>query len=93
VKFDPLIGKPDISSRLYVVLCILIYFMQSICPNSSWPQRLREMLGEFPVVPKLTIADMGFRLFEEHLAVYDLAGAKASVDKLIENIGLAVLAS
>ncbi|MFA7240055.1 MAG: response regulator [Sulfuricellaceae bacterium] len=34
-----------------------------------------------------------FRLFEEHLAVYALAEAKASVDKLIDNTGLAVFAS
>jgi abortive infection bacteriophage resistance protein len=59
-EFDPLVGKPDINSRLYVVLCILIYFMRGICPNSSWPQRLREMLDTFPNVPKLTVLDMGF---------------------------------
>lgn len=59
-EFDPLIGKPDITSRLYVILCILIFFMRGICPNSSWPQRLREMLDQFPTLSKQTIADMGF---------------------------------
>lgn len=59
-EFDPLLGKPDITSRLYVILCILIFFMRGICPNSSWPQRLREMLDQFPALPKQTIADMGF---------------------------------
>ncbi|GIK75850.1 MAG: abi family protein [Chloroflexota bacterium] len=59
-EFAPLLGKPDITSRLYVILCILIFFMRGICPNSSWPQRLREMLDQFPALPKQTIADMGF---------------------------------
>ena len=59
-EFDPLIGTPGVTSRLYVVLCMLIYFMRAICPNSSWPERLREMLGTFPAVQKLSVGDMGF---------------------------------
>ena len=59
-EFDPIIGKPDISSRLYVVLCILTYFMHRVSPNSSWPTRLRGMIDSFPTVPHLSVADMGF---------------------------------
>lgn len=58
--FDPLAEQPEIGSRLYVVLCILIFLMRRIGPNSSWPQRLRQLLDEFPVLPSQTIRDMGF---------------------------------
>lgn len=57
--FDLLIGKPDITSRVYVVFCILSHLMQSICPNSSWRSRLKEMIQDFPVVPKVSATDMG----------------------------------
>jgi abortive infection bacteriophage resistance protein len=60
VDFDPLVGQPDIASRLYVVLCIVIYFMRTICPNSSWPQRAYQMMDCFPAIPNLSVADMGF---------------------------------
>ncbi|MBF0630285.1 MAG: Abi family protein [Magnetococcales bacterium] len=59
-EFDPLVGKPHIISRVYVVLCILIHFMRRICPNSTWLHRLRALLLGFPDVPRLTIGDMGF---------------------------------
>ena len=58
--FDQIIAVPGVASRLYVVLCMLVFFMRAICPNSSWPNRLREMLKSFPAVPKLSVADMGF---------------------------------
>lgn len=59
-EFDPLVGQPDITSRVYVVLCILVYFMRRISPNSTWPHRLRGLLDAFPAVPRLTLGDMGF---------------------------------
>lgn len=60
LEFDPLIGKPDVTSRPYIILCILIYFMRRVSPNSSWPKRLRDLLDAFPAVPNLAVADMGF---------------------------------
>lgn len=59
-SFDPLIPIPLIQSRLYVDLCILIYFMKQICPNSTWITRLKTLIETFPNVPILTISDMGF---------------------------------
>lgn len=58
--FDSLIGMPLIESRIYVVLCILIYFMKQICPNSTWIARLKSLIETFPNLPILTISDMGF---------------------------------
>ena len=58
--FDQIIAVPGVASRLYVVLCMLVFFMRAICPNSSWPTRLREMARMFPAVPKLSLGDMGF---------------------------------
>src|SRR5574343_1299603 len=88
--FDPLLGKPDITSRLYVILCILIVFMRGICPNSSWPQRLREMLDQFPALPKQTIADMGFPAdWETHAFWKERQGSGRAVRKpwrLVRNV-------
>lgn len=59
-EFDPLIGDSEVCTRLYGVLCILIYLMRVVSPNSSWPKRLREMVDGFPEAPGLSIASMGF---------------------------------
>ncbi|WP_201766127.1 Abi family protein [Verminephrobacter aporrectodeae] len=59
-SFDPLIGKPDITARLYVVICILMHFMDKVSPNSSWRKRMRSMIDGFPAVAHLSVADMGF---------------------------------
>ena len=59
-SFDSLIDSPLVETRIYAVLCILIYFMKQICPNSTWITRLQSHVESFPVVPILTISDMGF---------------------------------
>jgi abortive infection bacteriophage resistance protein len=59
-SFDFLIEVPGVQSRLYADLCILIYFMKQICPNSSWILRLRDLIKTFPSVPNLSVSDMGF---------------------------------
>lgn len=63
--FDPLVFNSaisqDVTSRLYCVLCILIYLLKVIGPKSSWRDRLREMIDEFPVsTQQLSISEMGF---------------------------------
>jgi abortive infection bacteriophage resistance protein len=58
--FDPLVGNPRIVSRLYVVLCILSYFMTEICPQTTWRHRVVELVKAFPDAPDLSVADMGF---------------------------------
>jgi abortive infection bacteriophage resistance protein len=50
----------DVSSRLYSVLCILVYLLKVISPNSSWRDRLRDMIDQFPIIPRLSISEMGF---------------------------------
>jgi abortive infection bacteriophage resistance protein len=62
--FDPLVSDSamvkDVSRRLYSVLCILVYLLKVISPNSSWRDRLREMIDQFPIIPQLSISEMGF---------------------------------
>ena len=60
--FDPLLAIPLIQSRLYVDLCIMIYFMKQICPNSTWVSRLKNLIQSFPADTVLDISDMGFPL-------------------------------
>jgi len=69
--FDPIVNDPllsqEVSSRLYSVICILIHLLKIISPNSSWRDRLREMIDQFPQVPSLSISDMGFPLqWQQH---------------------------
>lgn len=58
--FDPLIGNIHITSRVYVVLCILAHFMKIICPRSTWQMRLVELMHSFPKSDYMSIQDMGF---------------------------------
>jgi abortive infection bacteriophage resistance protein len=62
--FDPLVSDSvtvkDVSRRLYGVLCILVYLLKVISPNSSWRDRLCEMVDQFPIIPQLSISEMGF---------------------------------
>lgn len=62
--FDPIVNdsllSQEVSARLYSVICILIHMLKIISPNSSWRDRLRDMVKQFPCVPTLSISDMGF---------------------------------
>jgi len=58
--FDPLIGNAHITSRVYIALCILIYFMKHICPRSRWKNRLYTLINQFPEIASISINDMGF---------------------------------
>jgi abortive infection bacteriophage resistance protein len=62
--FDPIVKDPlllkEVSARLYCVICILIEMLKIISPNSSWRDRLRNLIDQFPQVPSLSISDMGF---------------------------------
>ncbi|RMX14875.1 Abi family protein [Legionella jordanis] len=57
--FDHLIGNTHMTSRVYVVLCILSYLLKSICPKSSWYIRVSSLVDSFPNTPHFRIKDMG----------------------------------
>jgi abortive infection bacteriophage resistance protein len=59
-EFDPLIGNIQITSRVYVLLCILSHFMRQICPRSSWSKRLVNLIKSFPNTDHFDIEHMGF---------------------------------
>jgi len=58
--FDHVIGKTHSISRVYITLCILTYFLKTICPKSTWPFRLKSLLDELPKSKYINISDMGF---------------------------------
>jgi abortive infection bacteriophage resistance protein len=65
--FDPLLNQPNIASRLYGALCILVHFLAHLCPHSSWPTRLHELILSFPDIPNIGIQHMGFPAnWEQH---------------------------
>ncbi|WP_158615016.1 Abi family protein [Legionella septentrionalis] len=59
-EFDNFINAPLTSSRVYIVLCILAFFMRIICPRSTWPARIVELINSFPSSTHVSILDMGF---------------------------------
>lgn len=66
--FDSYIGKTHIVSRVYIILCILAYFMQRVCPRSSWQVRLTDLMGSFPKAAHINLSDMGFPTdWEQHV--------------------------
>lgn len=58
--FDSFIGNTHITSRVYIVLCILSYFMKYICPRTKWQMRLIDLIQTFPTTTYFNIKDMGF---------------------------------
>ncbi len=58
--FDVLVDRPTVVSRIFVVLCILLHFMRIIGPNSTWSNRLRRHLEDFPAMRYVSLSDMGF---------------------------------
>lgn len=58
--FDLFIGKVQVTSRIYIVLCILSHFMQNISPRSTWRKRLVDLIRSFPKTNYVSINDMGF---------------------------------
>lgn len=65
--FDSFVGNTSVTSRLYVVLCILAHFMKYVCPRSSWRMRVADLISAFPKTVHVNIKDMGFPLnWEQH---------------------------
>ena len=58
--FDSFIDNTQITSRVYVILCILAHFMKIICPQSTWQMRIVELIHSFPASNHVSIQDMGF---------------------------------
>ncbi len=58
--FDSFIGNTNMTSRVYIVLCILAHYMKVICPRSTWQKRVVELMHSFPNSNYITIRDMGF---------------------------------
>lgn len=46
--FDRFTGNIHMTSRVYVVLCILAHYMKMICPRSTWQMRVVELIHSFP---------------------------------------------
>lgn len=59
-SFDSFLGNTQITSRVYVVLCILAHYMKIICPRSTWSMRVVDLMRSFPASDHVSIGDMGF---------------------------------
>jgi len=48
-------------NRIFAVICIIQYLMKYISPNSSWGNRMVELIHNFPSSPHTTVNMMGIR--------------------------------
>lgn len=58
--FDLFIGNTQVTSRIYIVLCILAHYIKIICPQTTWQTRIVELIRSFPKSNYLSTQDMGF---------------------------------
>ena len=56
-------GWSDISkSEAFFYFCIMQHMLKVICPRSSWNQRFKSLLNEFPAVPDYMVKLKDFGL-------------------------------
>lgn len=58
--FDVLLSNPTLNTRIYFICCILCYFSRMANSQSTWPQQLQGFINDFPLMPHVSIQDMGF---------------------------------
>ena len=59
---DDFIGKPDLIAKPFLLLAITRHLLKVVCPNTSWDERLKAHLNDFPssyTEKNLSIDDMG----------------------------------
>lgn len=59
---DDFIGKPDLIAKPFLLLAITRHLLNVICPNTSWDERLKTHLNNFPsshTNKKLSVSDIG----------------------------------
>ncbi len=58
--FDALDRRTDVDKRLYSILCILSYLLDTINPNFNWKNRVVALANSFPAMPHAKLSDAGF---------------------------------
>lgn len=53
-------GDTHAQTRVYGSLCICAYFLRCINPASTWPDRLKKLIAEFPQSKLVSIKSAGF---------------------------------
>ena len=57
----PVLPEEKSADRVCGILCVVVFFVRKICPQSGWPGRLRELLASgFPDAPGRSLEEMGF---------------------------------
>jgi abortive infection bacteriophage resistance protein len=54
------LSNPHAPTRIYMTLAVIQFFMRTINPTSSWAQRLKDLIAEFPQINGVGISQMGF---------------------------------
>jgi len=61
-SFDVFQSRPDLTKRVYAILCILAHLLGVINPTSGWKDRVVALASAFPSMPHAKLSDMGFPL-------------------------------
>lgn len=56
---DPLIVSKTPNNKIFPVICIIMYLMKIVSPNSSWKKRFMELIEAFPKSQHINIGMIG----------------------------------
>jgi len=59
-ELEHLLTNKNAQIRIYAQAALIQYFMKRINPTSTWGERMKELLNEFPETPGLSVGNMGF---------------------------------
>lgn len=84
------LSHPHVNTRVYAAACVLQYFLRTMSPRSTWGERLKTLIRQFPGGPGLTLASAGFPTDWEHMELWrasansDTMSAAEASDGLIK---------
>ncbi len=55
----PMVEQHIPANRIFATMCIIQYFMHYISPNSSWKERVTNLIDAFPASPHINVGMMG----------------------------------
>lgn len=55
----PFVGNAHALARCYLLLCITRHLLRTVNPHSTWPQRMKQHLQQFPQLSHLGLNDAG----------------------------------
>lgn len=71
-SFNHILKNTKCHTRIYIVFCILIHFVEQINPGSAWKHRVSHLIKNFPQSQAINIHNMGFPESWSKQKIWDL---------------------